>query len=108
MGNCLAFSDCVVNWLRTRISPSLPIEYRAIFGSVARGEATPNDCDVVCVSGAQPDGAEWAILRSEMAELSNSFYEEYGIRLSVVILTKCEWNENLYLFPDQIAILGSA
>lgn len=108
MANCSEFSACVIEWLKKNIPPFLSISYCAVYGSVARRSADPEDCDLLVVSDSDPDEIEWRKMRREMSAIRDRFSMAFGIRLSVVILTTKEWEETRDFFSDRLSVIGSA
>lgn len=64
-----------------------------IFGSVAKYEQRPNDCDLFWTTTACPDTEQWNEMKSIIFEMKKNFELEFGLQLNVCINTKDEFFE---------------
>lgn len=64
-----------------------------IFGSVARGVKTPNDCDLFLVTSAKADTADWKFLKELIIEMKIEFKSHFDLNLNVCLNTKTEYLE---------------
>lgn len=88
------------SWVSTKLSNSNEFFAVAIFGSVARGEETPNDCDIVFVANEPVASAGWHRSRQFARGLEAGFIQELGIPYSPLILSRAGWFEvKEYLKP---------
>lgn len=82
----------VVQWLSIRlVGESSGIVLTRLFGSIAKGSHSPSDCDILLVSDAGPDSSEWHALRRRIKELNNEFHQQFGIPLSITLMTAAEF-----------------
>jgi hypothetical protein len=92
----------VQTWLAHALKPAAPSFCAAhIFGSVALRSPEPNDCDIVVVARVQPTSKEWLALRILIEHMRNGFINEFGLPLSVTLLTTNEWCELSDFFTDK-------
>ena len=109
----------VQTWLAHALKPAqFSLCAAHIFGSVALRSPEPNDCDIVVVARVQPTSKEWLALRILIEHMRNGFINEFGVPLSVTLLTTNEWCELSDFFTDksipvpitgaQCATLGSS
>lgn len=83
----------VTGWLAARLSPLQPdVCGLYLFGSVLVGSDTPGDCDIVVVTGCDPDGKPWANLKSHLVRLESEFMATFRVPLAVVFMTAAEYD----------------
>lgn len=63
-----------------------------VFGSALTAEK-PNDVDLCIVTRVVPGSDAWTRIRHRRDALVCSFQITFGIRLSVMLVTDCEWAE---------------
>lgn len=81
-------------WLQVSLCMrTTSIDRAILFGSVARGHPRPRDCDLALVATEAPPGNQWTTLRGQIEGIKEAFLEEFGFRLSVLLLTPVEWCE---------------
>src|SRR6185295_1927633 len=81
-------------WLLDNFRPVMSAIHDAqIFGSLAAGCTEPSDCDLLLVARVESPLDEWVALRGHISSLKDRFNEEFGLPLSVTLLTLAEWNE---------------
>jgi predicted nucleotidyltransferase len=66
-----------------------------IFGSVARNVEDPNDCDLFLVTKLQTNSDLWKLMRIENKVLKQKFYTKFKLELSIQLLSKEEFSEDL-------------
>lgn len=64
-----------------------------IFGSVAKGNNHPNDCDLFWTTKAYPETKEWNEMKVHIEEMRNIFFEKFNLKLNVLINTVDEFME---------------
>ena len=81
------------SWVSTKLSSSNEFFAVAIFGSVARDEEAPNDCDIVFVAIDPVGSAGWHRSRQFARGLEAKFCQEFGVQYSPLILSRAGWFE---------------
>jgi predicted nucleotidyltransferase len=100
-GHCLKDSFMAVtslenisSWLRERMATRNSLIGEAfVFGSLACRCKAPSDCDLAVVSAYPHSTPEWQELRVAIAAWIEGFGKEFGIPLSVLLLTQRERSE---------------
>jgi predicted nucleotidyltransferase len=87
-------------WLTEALTGRAAIRSAFIFGSVARNESRPADCDLALVVDVAPLSVEWADLKSWVQKTCQRFVATFGVPLSVVILNEAEVSELSAFFGD--------
>ncbi|MBA5246718.1 hypothetical protein H1R16_09420 [Marnyiella aurantia] len=64
-----------------------------IFGSIAKGSKTPNDCDLFIVTILTPMMNNWDNFIDEINQLKTDFENEFNLKLNATIYTKKEFLE---------------
>ncbi len=68
-------------------------EMSFIFGSIAKGNKYPNDCDLFWVTNCQPETVPWEKMREYVQLVKSDFYNEFELKLNVTINTLNEFKE---------------
>lgn len=93
----------MIDWLSAALQPEHPaLALAAVFGSVARGAVNPRDCDILIVSAGFATSPEWYRLRSCTRHLKSAFLAEFGLPLSVILLTGSEYDAE----REFVSVLG--
>lgn len=83
-------------WLKESYRAELEaIDLAFIFGSVARKFDSYGDCDLMICCNSAPGLSSWNSLVSRNNYNRVKFEEEFGLPLSVIILTKDEYREDI-------------
>lgn len=92
-------SSIVPAWLKARIQEhgSL-IGEASIFGSMAIGSPKPSDCDLLVIAAHSHESFEWRALQTAVDGWKSAFQGEFGLPLSVVLLTPREKKELSLMF----------
>ncbi len=78
----------------------VPVRSAVLFGSVARGEASPeSDIDLLCLTASAPASAE---AERNLAEAAAGFRRQFGRRFSVMVLPAVEFARR-YRRRDRLA-----
>ncbi len=64
-----------------------------IFGSLAKGKETPNDCDLFVVTNQIPHNKEWRQVLTELEQLQERFELKFALKLNITINTEKEFSE---------------
>ena len=96
----------MLDWLKQRLTElRSAILHAGIFGSVAKGVSTPNDCDLYVVSDKSPNSDQWKRLKDELSKIRTDFKIEFNLPLNIALLTIEEWKENYLFFLSNSIIL---
>lgn len=96
----------ILNWLKTNTQThQTMIAKMGVFGSVARGEPKPNDCDLLIVPYHDPNHKNWNLLRLFLDQLTIQFKKQFALKLSIQVLNISEWNEMKNVFFTQIIMI---
>lgn len=79
-------------WLRRELSALSAVSAAYIFGSALLVEQ-PNDVDLCIVTDVVIGTNAWKRIRFYRNSLSYTFKAVFGVRLSVMIITRREWKE---------------
>lgn len=79
-------------WLSTNLNKE-NFSLGFIFGSVARNEKEPNDCDLFLVTKHKTNSELWKFMRNQNKTLKEKFYQNFNLELSIQLLTLDEFNE---------------
>jgi hypothetical protein len=97
-------------WLQARVSEQGSLIHEALaFGSITSGSPEPSDCDVIVVAAHSHETTEWRSLQSTIDAWKAIFLNEFGVPLSVILLTRREKLELALIFskiwpPKTIAL----
>ena len=81
-------------WLRCRLAEiRSDIVYAYLYGSIVDPNTKPRDIDVVIVTCERSGSGSWNRTRAFSKELRREFVDTFRLPLSVMIVTKSEWNE---------------
>lgn len=83
----------ITDYLKNRLNDNCYIIKSFIFGSVAKGSSTPNDCDLFVVTNQTPYKEKWQKFISEIEQLKINFESEFSLKLNVTINTEGEFTE---------------
>jgi predicted nucleotidyltransferase len=72
----------------------------AIFGSLARGECKPHDCDLLIITSARVESYSWEMLKYKIKKTKIDFIDFFKFPLNVILLTENEWQENKNFFQE--------
>lgn len=83
-------------WLERNYRAGLEaIDLAFIFGSVARQCSSYNDCDLMICCNSVSGESSWERLISCNESNKVKFEEEFGLPLSVIVLTRDEYQEDI-------------
>ncbi len=92
------------SWLLQHL-PADGLVQAFIFGSVAKGQPNPKDCDLFLVTKHPAGSSDWLHLRCELADLRERFQVAHDLPLSIELLTSAEylewltWQDPIYGSP---------
>ena len=81
-------------FLNSRVNDQKNCKLCFIFGSIAKGSVSPNDCDLFWLTEYYPESKEWTSLQVKISKLKNEFLKAFKIPLNVLVYTLDEYNEN--------------
>lgn len=81
-------------FLASKISDQENCRLCFIFGSIAKGSANPNDCDLFWLTSSSPETENWSLLQKRISSVKKEFLEKFNLPLNIFIYTLEEYNEN--------------
>lgn len=79
------------------------VRYAGIFGSIARGDPHPNDCDFFVMLDDTANTQRRAEMRSALRELHSHFFNVWGLPLHTTVLTVVEADESVDFMREILA-----
>lgn len=84
--------ESIVMFLKTQLETEY-VNSAFIFGSIAKGNSIPNDCDLFLITSASTDNIEWKIFINNCNKLKQDFYARFSLKLNTTINTIGEFKE---------------
>lgn len=83
----------ITDYLKNKFNDNCYVVKSFIFGSVAKGSLSPNDCDLFVVTNQTPYQEKWLKFISDIEQLKINFEDEFSLKLNVTINTEGEFTE---------------
>lgn len=90
----------IIQFLSNHITEEL-CSLAFVFGSIARNNPTPSDCDLFIVTPALPGSRLWTELKEMLEKNKSEFKVKFGINLNICVNTLQEYYEGSD-FKDRI------